>query len=128
CPLTPETRGLIGRRELASMKPEAWIVNTARGPLIDEAALIEALREKRIAAAALDTLEQEPPAPTHPLLAMSNVLVTAHVGGTSKTALVNMGVGAVKNILAVLDGRMPPSGCLVNPDVYPAGSAPVASR
>jgi D-3-phosphoglycerate dehydrogenase len=122
CPLTPETRGLIGRAELASMKPGAWIVNTARGPVIDEAALIEALREKRIAGAALDTLEQEPPAPTHPLLAMDNVVVTAHVGGSSRTALVNMGVGAVENILAVLEGRMPASGCLVNPEVYSTAS------
>jgi D-3-phosphoglycerate dehydrogenase len=128
CSLSPETRGLIGRAELASMKPGAWIVNTARGAVIDEAALIEALREKRIAAAALDTLEKEPPAPTHPLLAMDNVLVTAHVGGQSSTSFVNMGVGAVENILAVLEGRMPASGCLLNPEVYPAASTEGANR
>lgn len=120
CPLTPETRGLIGKAELALMNPGAYIVNTARGEVIDEAALVEALREKRIAGAALDTLEKEPPAPTHPLLTMENVVVTAHVGGISRTAFVNMGMGAVQNILAVLGGEMPQPGCLVNPEVYPA--------
>jgi len=126
CPLTPATRGLIGRAELAAMKPEASIVNTARGPVIDEDALIEALREKRIASAALDTLAKEPPEPGNPLLTMDNVIVTAHVGGISRTAFRNMGVGAVQNILAVLDGKMPEAGCLVNPEVcqvVPVGPA-----
>jgi D-3-phosphoglycerate dehydrogenase len=123
CPLTRDTRGLIGRAELAAMKPGACIVNTARGPVIDETALIEALREKRIASAALDTLEKEPPDPGNPLLAMDNVIISAHVGGISRTAFRNMGVGAVENILAVLEGRMPEPGCLVNPEVCQA--APV---
>ena len=128
CPLTSDTRGLIGKTELALMKPGAYIVNTARGAVIDEAALIETLQEKRIAGAALDTLENEPPALTHPLLTMENVVVTAHVGGVSRTAFVNMGVGAVQNILAVLEGKMPPAECLVNPEVYHAASFKWARR
>ena len=118
CPLTPETRGLLGRAQLAAMKPTAWIVNTARGAVVDETALIEALRDRRIAGAALDTFSSEPPGPNHPLFAVDSVVVSAHIGGFSRNSFRNMGVGAVENVLAVLDGGMPERACLVNPEVF----------
>ena len=77
-PLTPETKGLMGRREFAAMKPEAIIMNVGRGPVIDEAAMIEALRSKTIRGAALDVFEVEPLPENSPLWAMDNVLLTAH--------------------------------------------------
>jgi len=116
CPLTRETRHLIGRDELAAMKPGAAIVNTARGALIDEAALVEALREKRIGAAGLDTFEKEPPDPGNPLFTMENVVASAHVGGFSAESFRNMGTGAARNILTVLGGGTPDPVCLINPE------------
>jgi glyoxylate/hydroxypyruvate reductase A len=83
-PLTPETRGLIGPRELAALKPSAWLVNVARGPVVDEAALVAALSERRIAAAILDVFDEEPLPPDHPLWALPNVVVTPHISGPSK--------------------------------------------
>jgi D-3-phosphoglycerate dehydrogenase len=81
CPLTPETRHLIGGQELRLMRPTAVLLNTSRGPVIDEAALVRALREGWIAAAALDVLENEPPAADNPLIGLDNVVVTPHVAG-----------------------------------------------
>jgi phosphoglycerate dehydrogenase-like enzyme len=83
CPLTPHTRGLIGQREFASMKPGAVIVNVARGAIVDEPALIEALRAGRIRGAALDATCEEPLPPDSPLWQMENVIVTPHVAGAS---------------------------------------------
>ncbi len=85
-PLTPETRGIIGAQELALMKPTARVINCARGGLIDETALLEALREKRIAGAALDVFEQEPPAADHPLVQMEEVIATPHLGASTMEA------------------------------------------
>ena len=121
CPLTPETKGMIGRDEFRRMKPGAYIVNTARGAVIDEDALIDVLREGRITAAGLDTLEREPPVPDNPLLRMDNVLVTSHVGAFSRNSFRNMGIGAVRNVLAVLSGQMPDPDCLINPEVFDRG-------
>ncbi len=81
CPLTPETEGLMGPAELAAMKPSAHLINVARGPVVDEAALVEALRAGRIAAAALDVTAEEPLPPASPLWAMENVIVTPHSAG-----------------------------------------------
>jgi phosphoglycerate dehydrogenase-like enzyme len=83
CPLTPATYHLIGERELRLMKPTALLVNTARGPVVDEPALIRALSEGWIAGAGLDVFEQEPPDPNNPLFKMSNVIATPHVAGQS---------------------------------------------
>jgi D-3-phosphoglycerate dehydrogenase / 2-oxoglutarate reductase len=116
CPLTPDTRCLIGRKEFAIMKPGAFIVNTARGAVLDEAALIEALQEKRIGAAGLDTFENEPPDRGNPLFAMENVIATPHVGAFSEESFRNMGTGAAENVLTVLAGKPPDPGCLVNPE------------
>jgi len=82
-PLTPDTRGLIGGRELAAMRPGAWLVNIARGPIVREQALVEALQARRIAGAILDVFEQEPLSPAHPLWELPNVVITPHVAGPS---------------------------------------------
>ncbi len=83
CPLTPETQGLIGERELALMGPDAVLVNTARAAVVDEAALLDALRSHRIGGAALDVFWEEPLAPDHPIRALDNVTVTPHIAGAA---------------------------------------------
>ena len=82
-PLTPETRGLIGADALAAMKPTAWLVNIARGAVVNEAALLEALEQRRLAGAILDVFSAEPLPPNHPLWRMDNVVITPHVSGPS---------------------------------------------
>ncbi len=111
-PLTAETRGLIGARELALMKPTAVFVNVARGPVVDEDALVAALRVGRPWAAGLDVFVREPIAPDHPLLGLPNVVATPHVGSASVQTRVAMARLAVDNALAVLrgDGPLTPVG------------------
>ncbi|HSC96805.1 MAG TPA: D-glycerate dehydrogenase [Burkholderiales bacterium] len=114
-PLTPETRHLVGERELRLMKPTAFLVNTARGPVVDEKALVRALSEKRIAGAGLDVYENEPrvePA----LLSMQNVVLTPHLGSAVKELRESMANVVVDNIMAVLEGKRPPN-CW-NTDIY----------
>lgn len=105
--LTSETYHLIGEEELKQMKPKALIVNTARGPIIDEKALIKALREKWIAGAALDVLEAEPPEGENPLLSMSNVLVTPHIAAFTVEALKRMDLMVVEDIVRIYNGLKP---------------------
>jgi phosphoglycerate dehydrogenase-like enzyme len=81
CNLTPETRGLIGERELRTMKKTAILVNVSRGAVVDEGALFRALSERWIAGAALDVMESEPPDPDNPLLGLSNLIITPHIAG-----------------------------------------------
>jgi D-3-phosphoglycerate dehydrogenase len=118
-PLTKETRHLIGRAELALMKPSAFLVNTARGGLIDEEALYEALVGDKLAGAALDVFEQEPLPANYPLAQLDNVLCSPHVAGQTAEALIKMSVGAADNILRVLRGEIPPfvvnRGALAHP-------------
>ena len=95
-PLGPGTRGIVGREQLRAMRPHAVLVNTARGGLVDEAALAEALREGWIWAAGLDVLEAEPPPPGHPLLGLENCLLSPHVAGTTAEAMVRMGEELVR--------------------------------
>lgn len=106
CPLTPETRHLIGAAQLARMKPTAILVNTARGPVVDEAALVEALRTKRIWAAGLDVYEFEPK--VHPgLLSLDNVVLLPHLGSANITTRERMSELTAQNVVAVLTGKPP---------------------
>jgi len=114
-PLKPETHHLIGARELALMKPTAFLVNTARGPIVDEQALARALADRRIAGAGLDVYEHEPRVEAA-LLPMSNVVLTPHMGSAVAELRETMAHVVVDNIVAVLEGRMPPN-CW-NPEIY----------
>jgi D-3-phosphoglycerate dehydrogenase len=116
CALTPETRGLIGAQALARMKPGAFLVNVARGPVVDEAALAAALEAGRLAGAGLDVLETEPPRPGHPLLARDDVVLSPHVGAYIDTAFARMAVACAQAALAGLDGRLERAS-VVNPEV-----------
>lgn len=114
-PLTPETRHVFDAAALATMKPDAILINTARGPIVDEAALTAALREGRLAGAGLDVYEGEPRL-AEGLKDLPNVVLTPHTGSATLTARENMAVLAARNLLAMLTGRTPPS-CL-NPEVF----------
>lgn len=114
-PLTAETRGMIDARALRLMKPTAFLINTARGAIIDEAALITALREGWIAGAALDVLAQEPPPPDHPLLALENVIVTPHTAFYSEAATIELAQKATEHVAQILRGERPTN--LINPAV-----------
>src|SRR5207248_8860023 len=104
-PLTPETRGLIGRSELAKMKPTAVLVNVARGPVVDKEALTEALAAGRIVAAAVDVTDPEPLPRDHPLLRLDNVVITPHLGSATEQTRRRMVEVSVENLLAGLAGR-----------------------
>jgi glyoxylate reductase len=108
CPLIPETRHLINGERLRQMKPTAYLVNTTRGPVVDEAALAAALRDKVIAGAGLDVFEREPE--VHPdLLELDNVVLLPHLGSATIETRTAMGVLAAQNAIAVLDGADPPT-------------------
>jgi glyoxylate reductase len=113
-PLNAETRHMISDREFALMKPTAFIINTARGAIIDEAALVRALKKKRIAGAGLDVFENEPKVPPA-LLKMKNVVLTPHLGSAVMEVRDQMANIVVDNIQALIDGRTPPN--CVNPQV-----------
>jgi phosphoglycerate dehydrogenase-like enzyme len=106
--LSDRTRGLITPRLVALMKPTAYLVNTARGPLVDEAALVAALRERRIAGAALDVYDVEPLPKSHPLLGLDNVVLTPHVGFVTREGYDVFFRGVVDNVEAWLAGKPPP--------------------
>lgn len=112
CPKTPETTGLFDAARLAHMKKTAFIVNTARGGIIDETALYDALKERRIAGAALDVFAQEPTPNDNPLLSLDNFIAAPHVAGVTREAVDRMGVAAVENILGVLDGQPNRENCV----------------
>jgi len=106
-PLTPETRGMIGEAALRAMKPTAYLINTARGPLVAEAALVRALREGWIAGAALDVLETEPPGPDHALRRLDNVILTPHVAFYSEESVQDLQRKAAEEVRRVLSGESP---------------------
>ncbi len=114
-PLTPQTRHMIGERELRMMKPTAILVNTARGPVIDTEALVKALKEGWIAAAALDVFEQEPLPPDHPLTKLKNVVLAPHIGSATRETREKMACMVLENLLAFRDRKEPPT--LVNREV-----------
>jgi D-3-phosphoglycerate dehydrogenase len=118
CPLSKDNRGMIGAREFALMQPHAYFITTARGFIHDEAALADALRNKKIAGAGLDVWAKEPPPADHPLLQFDNVLASPHTAGVTKEARINMGKIAAEQLLDALDGKRPPR--IINPEVWPA--------
>jgi D-3-phosphoglycerate dehydrogenase len=117
CPLNARTEGLIGRDELARMKPSAYLVNVARGKIVDEAALLEALRHGKIAGAALDVHAATPLPADHPIHELPNVILTPHTAGITDDAMERVASGAVAQAIQILDDERPPH--LVNPEVWP---------
>jgi glyoxylate reductase len=115
-PLTAETRHWLGRAELAAMKPGALLINTARGPVVDQAALAEALVQGPMGGAALDVTDPEPLAMDSPLLKLPNVLIAPHIASATHATRGRMASMAVDNLLAALDGRRPPH--CVNPELF----------
>jgi glyoxylate reductase len=128
--LTASSRGLVGSRLLGLMKPDAFLVNTSRGQVIDEGALVEALRERRIAGAALDVFESEPPTPgggPHPgLLELDNVTLTPHLGTATRESRVEMARTVASGIVDAIEGRRPPN--VVNREVYGEAPNPTLDR
>jgi len=122
CPLTEETRHLIGREQFARMKANAILINTSRGAVVEQAALYQVLAEGRIAGAALDVTDPEPPAPDEPLLRLENLTIVPHIGSASYATRDKMAQMAAENLLAGLSGRRPSH--LVNPEVLEGKSSP----
>jgi D-3-phosphoglycerate dehydrogenase len=121
CPRNKETVGLMGAAQFAAMRPNAYFITTARGGIHDEAALADALRERRIAGAGLDVWAREPPPHDHKLMGFDNVIVSPHTAGVTVEARINMATIAAEQLLGVLDGRRPPR--LLNPEAWPAFAA-----
>jgi phosphoglycerate dehydrogenase-like enzyme len=115
CPLTPETRKLVGVKQFGMMKPTAFLINTARGPIVDEAALVSALQDRKIAGAALDVFESEPLPAGSPLLSLENVVLTSHSVGWTEELFRDMGRIDCEGALAVMRGEAP--AAVVNRDV-----------
>ncbi|MGC9779094.1 MAG: D-glycerate dehydrogenase [Candidatus Heimdallarchaeota archaeon] len=114
-PLTDKTKHLIGEKELLMMKPSTYLINTSRGAVIDEQALVRVLKDKHIAGAALDVYEHEP-ALAPGLAELDNIIITAHIGSATIETRTKMGMIAVENLLAGLAGKVPPN--CVNPEIY----------
>jgi D-3-phosphoglycerate dehydrogenase len=113
-PSSPQTKHLIGEKALAMMKPTAFLINTARGPLVDEAALANALKEKRIAGAGIDVFDPEPPKADNPLFGLPNVVLSPHSAGLTVECVIRMATHAAQAIMDVLEGRRPEG--VINPE------------
>lgn len=114
--LTEETRGLIGEKELRQMKKSAFIINTSRGPIIDELALVEALKKGWIAGAALDVFESEPPSYNNPLLSLDNVIFSPHIAAWTHESLRKQASMATEDVIDFLEGKRPKH--ILNPEVF----------
>jgi D-3-phosphoglycerate dehydrogenase len=121
CPLTPQTHHLFNGERLALMKHSAWLINVGRGAVVDEQALISALKEKQIAGAMLDVYEHYRLAPGHPLLSLDNAILTPHLAGMTVESRARMGVAAAEEMLRMLGGEPPTH--LVNPEALHARPA-----
>jgi D-3-phosphoglycerate dehydrogenase len=117
CPRNKDTLNLFGAAEFAQMKPNAYFINTARGRIHDEAALLDALKAGKIAGAGLDVFANEPPPADHPLLHLDNVIATPHIAGNTAESLYAMSKAAAEQWIELLRGRVPPR--LVNPEAWP---------
>jgi D-3-phosphoglycerate dehydrogenase / 2-oxoglutarate reductase len=118
CPLNADTHRLFDRQRIGRMKRGAWLINVGRGPVVEEAALIEALRERRIAGAMLDVYEHYRLEPGHPLLSLDNAVLTPHLSGMTQESRARMSVAAAEEMLRMLAGTRPKN--LVNPEVEAA--------
>lgn len=116
CPKSPETVNMFSTAQFQLMKPTAYLINTARGGIVDEAALYTALTSGKIAGAGLDVFAQEPPRPDHPLLTLDNVITAPHVAGVTREALDRMSLQTARNIISALDGK-PIRENVINQDV-----------
>ena len=117
-PLTPETRGLINRATLAKMRPGSYLINTARGGLVNESALAESLASGHLAGAGLDVLNAEPPEPGNPLLSLPNVVFSPHMGGVDLKSMADMAEMAARCIVSLHEGTWP-AECVVNKELEP---------
>ncbi|MGI6034355.1 MAG: hydroxyacid dehydrogenase [Limnochordia bacterium] len=115
-PLTPETKDIVAARELAMMKPTAFLINTSRGGVVNEEDLYQALKDGQLAGAGLDVFVKEPPQAANPLVQLDNVIATPHTGAVTEEAMERMAAMAAEEVLAVLAGRVPRN--LVNPQVF----------
>lgn len=123
--LTPRTRGSFDRDRLARMKPGATLVNTARGALVDTAALIDAVESGHLRGAAMDVFDKEPLPPDHPLLSAKGILLSPHIGGSSEEALERTAVQVAQAVIAALGGQRP--AYLVNPEIWERRRQPAAA-
>lgn len=126
CLLTEETHHLIGEAELDRISEDAYLVNTSRGPVVDESALVAALRDGDIAGAGIDVFEKEPPADDNPLFELENVVVTPHTAGTTYEGYQRIGDAAVADIERFFDGGLPVEDHVVNPEVLDGYDHPFA--
>jgi D-3-phosphoglycerate dehydrogenase len=115
CPLTLETTGMIGRDRIRRMKPGALLINVSRGPVVEDAALIEALSSGQVGGAALDVFVTQPLPPDHPYFGFDNVIITPHMAGITEESMMRMGLGAAEEAIRVLSGDLPLN--LRNPEV-----------
>jgi len=121
CPLTAETRGLASAAMIARMKPDAWLLNVARGPVVDEAALVAALQAGRIGGAALDVYWEQPLAAAHPLRALGNVILTPHTAGLTRESVTEMSRISAEDTVRILAGERPRN--FFNPEAWDASRA-----
>ncbi len=127
CPLTDQTRQIINAEAIARMPEGSYIVNSARGGLIDEAALVAAIRSGHLAGAGLDTFAKEPPAPDHPFFNVPEIVLTPHIGGVTRQANARVGVDAVRGIFQILEGQPIAPERIINRNLLAAAQAPLAS-
>jgi D-3-phosphoglycerate dehydrogenase len=125
CPGGAETRHMINDRTLGLMKPSAYLLNTARGTIIDEAALVQAVQNKQIAGAAVDVYDPEPPVRGNPLIHTDNIIVTPHMGAQTAESLYNMATMVAQSVIDVLEGRRPQF--IVNPEIWETRKSPAVS-
>lgn len=126
CPLTPQTREILNAEAIARMPAGSYVINTARGGLIDEAALVAAIQSGHLAGAGLDTFAVEPPAADHPFFAEPTIVLSPHIGGVTREAGARVGVDAVRGIFQVLDGQPVAPERIANRKLFDADKAPLA--